>query len=78
MYHIAQVNIAHMIAPLTDPLMADFVAQLNIVNAFADNSPGFVWRFQTAEGNATTFKKPFQAPDATNEVPSQLLSDCLV
>ena len=164
MYHIAQVNIAHMLAPLTDPLMAGFVAQLDTVNAFADNSPGFIWRFQTSAGNATdvrayddelilfnmsvwasltalsnyvyasesvhrpvlrqrrqwfqrfdgphmalwwipqnytptveeakehlehlrihgetsfafSFKKPFPAPDAANEVPPQLLSDCLV
>ena len=53
MYSIAQVNIAHMLAPLSDPIMAGFVAQLNAVNAFADASPGFIWRFQTDGGNAT-------------------------
>jgi hypothetical protein len=53
-FHIAQVNIARMRAPLEDPLMADFVAQLDPVNAVADASPGFVWRFQTEGSNATS------------------------
>ena len=33
--------------------MAGFVARLDEINALADGSPGFVWRFQTSEGNAT-------------------------
>lgn len=56
MFHLAQVNIARMRAPLTDPLMAGFVAQLDAVNHLADRSPGFVWRLQTPEGNATAFR----------------------
>jgi hypothetical protein len=56
MYYLAQVNIARMQAPLHDPLMADFVAQLDPVNALADNSPGFIWRLQTPEGNATDIR----------------------
>jgi hypothetical protein len=56
MYHLAQVNIARMIAPLSDPLMAGFVAKLDEVNALADNSPGFVWRLQTSEGDATALR----------------------
>lgn len=57
-YHLAQVNIARMKAPLDDPLMAGFVARLDEINALADHSPGFVWRLQTAEGNAT-YLRPF-------------------
>ncbi len=53
MYSLAQVNIARMLAPLSDPLMAEFVARLETVNAYADASPGFIWRLQTPEGNAT-------------------------
>ena len=56
MYHLAQVNIARMLAPLSDPLMAGFVAQLDTINALADGSPGFLWRLQTEEGNATTLR----------------------
>ncbi len=56
MYHIAQVNIARMLAPLTDPIMAPFVAQLDAINAIADASPGFIWRLQTPEGDATAIR----------------------
>ena len=56
MYQLAQVNIARMLAPLTDPLMAGFVAQLDAINALADSSPGFIWRLQTPEGNATAVR----------------------
>ena len=55
-YHLAQVNIARMLAPLTDPLMAGFVAELDAINALADTSPGFLWRLQTSEGNATDIR----------------------
>ena len=53
MPHIVQANIARMRAPLDDPLMAGFAAQLEPLNALADTSPGFVWRLQTEEGDAT-------------------------
>jgi hypothetical protein len=56
MYHLAQVNIARMLAPLADALMAEFVAQLDAINALAESSPGFVWRLQTPEGNATALR----------------------
>ncbi len=56
MYHIAQINIARMLAPLTDPLMAPFVAQLDVINAIADAAPGFIWRLQTPEGDATAIR----------------------
>ena len=52
-WHLAQVNVARMRAPLEDPLMSAFVEQLDFVNALADRSPGFVWRLQTDTGNAT-------------------------
>ena len=58
-YHLAQVNIARMLAPLEDPLMADFVALLDDINALADRSPGFVWRLQTESGNAT-YIRPYE------------------
>ena len=55
-YYIAQINIAHMRAPLTDPIMEDFVAQLAPINALADQSPGFIWRLQSEDGDATSIK----------------------
>ncbi len=57
-YHIAQVNIGRIRAELDDPIMAGFVNRLEEINALADASPGFVWRLQTNEGNATYFR-PF-------------------
>lgn len=55
-YHIAQVNIAKMLAPIDSPIMADFVNLLNEINALADKSPGFIWRLQTEEGDATNLR----------------------
>ena len=61
-YHIAQVNIGRVRAPLEDPLMAGFVNRLDEVNALADRSPGFVWRLETSVGNATYFR-PYPEDD---------------
>jgi hypothetical protein len=55
-YHLAQLNVARMNAPLTDPVMADFVASLEPINALAERSPGFVWRLQTDGGDATALR----------------------
>jgi hypothetical protein len=55
-YHIAEINIAHMRATLEDPIMKDFVDNLDRINAVADNAPGFVWRLQTEEGDATSIR----------------------
>lgn len=52
-FHLAQFNIARCRAPLDTPLMHGFVEQLETLNALAEESPGFIWRFKTAEGNAT-------------------------
>lgn len=57
-YHLAQANIAKMLAPLDDPLMDGFTKQLEYINRIADISPGFIWRFQTEEGDATALR-PF-------------------
>lgn len=57
-FHIAQVNIGRVKAPLDNPIMAGFVTRLDEINALADRSPGFVWRLQTTEGNAT-YLRPY-------------------
>ncbi len=56
MSELAQLNIARLLAPLDDPQLADFVAGLDPVNALADAAPGFVWRLQTEDGNATAMR----------------------
>lgn len=55
-FHLAQSNIAHMRAQLDDPMMAGFVELLEPLNALADRSPGFVWRMQDEEGDATAIR----------------------
>ncbi|MBW4474286.1 MAG: DUF3291 domain-containing protein [Stenomitos rutilans HA7619-LM2] len=55
-FHLAQINIALMKAPLHGPVMTEFAEALNEVNAIADQSPGFIWRLQTASGNATDIR----------------------
>ncbi|HEY7816818.1 MAG TPA: DUF3291 domain-containing protein, partial [Vicinamibacteria bacterium] len=56
--HLAQVNIARMIDDLDSPVMSGFVARLAEINALADGSPGFVWRLQTDQGDAT-YLRPY-------------------
>ena len=55
-FHLAQVNIGRIRAPLEDPLMDGFRSQLDVINALADRTPGFVWRLQTEEGNAMAIR----------------------
>ncbi len=55
-WHLAQINIGRLIAPQGDPRVQPFFDQLDAINALADRSPGFVWRLQTADGNATDIK----------------------
>jgi hypothetical protein len=51
--HLAQLNIGRLVATLDDPRIADFVAQLESINQLAESSPGFIWRLQSENGNAT-------------------------
>lgn len=55
-HHLAQVNIARLLAPIDSPQLADFVAGLQPVNALADAAPGFVWRLQDDGGDATAIR----------------------
>ena len=55
-FHLAQVNIARLVAPIDSPQLAEFVANLEPVNAVADASPGFEWRLQTEAGDATSLR----------------------
>jgi hypothetical protein len=52
-YHLAQINIARLLHPIDDPRIASFVRELDSINALAEQSPGFVWRLKSPEGNAT-------------------------
>jgi hypothetical protein len=54
--HLAQVNIALPREPLDSPALAEFVANLEPVNALADSAPGFVWRLEDESGDATSIR----------------------
>ena len=55
-YHIAQLNIGRIVAPLNDPIMADFANNLNQINQLGANTPGFVWQLLSDEGDSTAFR----------------------
>ena len=61
-FHVAQFNVSRLLAPLDEPLMREFVAFLGPVNAFAEKSPGFVWRLTSDDGGASSYL-PSPYPD---------------
>lgn len=61
-FHLAQLNVARAKGPTDGPVMAEFMANLDRINALADTSPGFVWRLQTEDGSATSIRA-FDDPD---------------
>lgn len=55
-WHLAQVNVAVLLAPIDSEQLRGFVEMLEPVNAVADGAPGFVWRLQTEDGDATAIR----------------------
>jgi len=59
MYQLAEINVAKMIGVnIDDPIMKEFVDNLDRVNQLAEESKGFIWRMKDEENNATSFN-PF-------------------
>ncbi|HET7901278.1 MAG TPA: DUF3291 domain-containing protein [Candidatus Nanopelagicales bacterium] len=56
MARLAQLNVARLRHELDHPDLAPFVEALDAVNAVADDAPGFVWRLQSDDGNATSIR----------------------
>lgn len=54
--HLAQLNIGRLLKPIDHPQIAEFVNNLDSINALAESSPGFIWRMQDDTGNATHIK----------------------
>ena len=50
-WQLAQLNITEMRGPLDSPAMADFVANLDRINATAESADGFIWRGVVASGS---------------------------
>ena len=55
-YELAQVNIGRLAAPLDSQELAAFMATLDPVDAAAEQAPGYIWRLQTEDGNATAVR----------------------
>lgn len=55
-WHLAQINIGRLVHPVDDPRSADFMNNLDPINALGEGSPGFVWRLQDDSGNATAIR----------------------
>lgn len=60
-YHLAQLNIARFLQPAESPVNADFVNNLDRVNALAESSTGFIWRL-VGDGNDGLDVNPFDDP----------------
>ncbi|WP_394296615.1 DUF3291 domain-containing protein [Nocardiopsis halotolerans] len=58
-YHLAQVNVGVLRAPLSDPSMAGFSTRIEPINALADEAPGFVWRLVGEGEEDATGLRPF-------------------
>jgi hypothetical protein len=58
-HSIAHINIAKALAPLNDPIMAEFVTLWEEINVLADSSPGFIWRLDIPEGDPT-YVRPYE------------------
>ena len=61
-YQLAQVNIGRILGPMDGPVMKGFADQLEEINSLADGFEGFVWRLQSDEGDATSYR-PFPDDD---------------
>lgn len=66
---LAQANVARRRAPLEDPRLEGFRAQLERINALADRSPGFVRRLQSEQGDATAIRA-YDDPLPAGQVPA--------
>ncbi len=55
-YHLAQINIAKARDAMDSETMKGFVDRLDEINTLADKASGFIWRLQTADGDATSIQ----------------------
>jgi hypothetical protein len=61
-YQLAQINIATFRMPMSDPVNAGFIAELDRINALAESAPGFIWRL-VGEGNNALDVRAFDNPN---------------
>lgn len=56
-YHLAHLDIGVIKGTMDSPIMADFKSSLDRINARAEQSPGFVWRLQTDDGDVELMRR---------------------
>ncbi len=66
-FHLAQINVGQLLAPQDDPLMTEFVDNLDRINSMAEHSPGFIWRLKDDSGNAMSFQV-FENPQIISNI----------
>ncbi len=54
--HVAQLNVARLRAPIDHADTDEFRQGLAPVNALGEAAPGYVWRLQTDDGDATAVR----------------------
>lgn len=62
-YQLAQINIARLLKPIDHPQIADFVNQLDAINALAEESRGFIWRLKDENSSNAIGINPFNDPN---------------
>ena len=45
-HHLAELNVGRLLAPVDDPRVAEFVANLDRINGLGKRMPGFVWMME--------------------------------
>lgn len=59
-WQLAELNIARWKVDPESPAAADFINNIDRINALAESSPGFVWRLKDEDtGNAMAVDQPF-------------------
>jgi hypothetical protein len=55
-FELAQLNVATMRGALDSPTMAEFAANISVINEIAESMPGFVWRSQSEADDAAAVR----------------------
>lgn len=66
-YHLSQLNIARFKKPQSHAANAEFVNNLDRVNAIAESQPGFVWRLK-GDGNDAMDLHAFDDPNIVSNM----------
>ncbi len=66
-YQLAELNVARFKLPMDHPDNAEFINNLDRVNAIAEEQPGFVWRL-TGEGNDAMDIQAFDDPNIASNL----------